>query len=89
MNNNRHSRPEDYFGQTPDPSARREQGTVKKFIDDRGFGFITPDAGGDDVFAHVKKVVGQQALVKGQRVSYELTAGRDGRMAADKIVVEG
>jgi cold shock protein len=46
-------------------------GTVKKWVADRGFGFITPAAGGHDVFVHVSGLVGMTELKEGQRVSFE------------------
>ncbi|CAN7604835.1 cold-shock protein [Pararhizobium sp. LjRoot255] len=52
-------------------------GTVKFFNDDKGFGFITPENGGDDVFVHVSALQGASSLREGQRVSYEL--GQDRR----------
>ena len=52
-------------------------GTVKFFNQEKGFGFITPDAGGQDVFVHVSAVQGSTLLRDGQRVSYEV--GQDRR----------
>jgi CspA family cold shock protein len=46
-------------------------GTVIKYNADRGFGFITPDNGGRDVFAHVSNLDGMEALDQGQRVEFE------------------
>jgi CspA family cold shock protein len=49
------------------------QGTVKFFSDDKGFGFITPDEGGKDLFVHHSAIVaeGFRTLQENQRVSYE------------------
>jgi CspA family cold shock protein len=47
------------------------QGIVKKWIVDRGFGFITPAAGGADLFVHVSALGGLPELVTGQRVEFE------------------
>lgn len=52
-------------------------GTVKFFNQEKGFGFITPDEGGQDVFVHVSAVQGSTLLRDGQRVSYEM--GQDRR----------
>lgn len=51
----------------------KEQGVVKWFNADKGYGFITPDAQGADVFVHIRDIEksGLRALQEGQRVSYE------------------
>ncbi len=58
-------------------------GTVKKFFAERGFGFITPDGGGDDVFAHVSAIreTGSEELVEGQHVEFEVEQGPKGPQA--------
>jgi CspA family cold shock protein len=58
-----------------------EQGTVKFFNADKGYGFIKPDDGGRDIFVHVTAVerAGLQSLNKGQRVSYEIEADKNGK----------
>ena len=63
------------------------QGTVKWFNPTKGFGFIQPDAGGKDVFLHVSAVerAGLQPPADGQKVSYELETGRDGRASAGAL----
>ncbi|ASP21040.1 cold shock protein CspA [Antarctobacter heliothermus] len=61
-------------------------GTVKWFNTTKGFGFIAPDDGGQDVFVHISAVErsGLTGLADNQKVSFELREGRDGRsMAAD------
>ncbi|MEM8790774.1 MAG: cold-shock protein [Pseudomonadota bacterium] len=62
-------------------------GTVKWFNSTKGFGFIQPDDGGKDVFVHISAVeqAGMTGLADGQKVSFELEAGRDGRMAASNL----
>jgi CspA family cold shock protein len=64
-------------------------GVVKWFNATKGFGFIQPDDGGDDAFVHISAVqqAGLQGLNDGQKVEYELVPGRDGRTAADNIVL--
>ncbi len=59
-------------------------GTVKFFNADKGYGFITPDAGGQDAFVHISAVerAGMVTLNDNQRVSYELEEDRRGKMAA-------
>jgi cold shock protein len=59
------------------------QGTVKWFNDAKGFGFIEPEGGGDDVFAHFSAVQmeGFRTLKQGSRVSYEVVQGPKGNLA--------
>ncbi len=61
-------------------------GTVKWFNDSKGFGFITPDGGGDDLFAHFSEIQkdGFRTLAENQRVEIEVAEGRKG-MQASKI----
>ena len=62
-------------------------GTVKWFNDSKGFGFITPDGGGEDLFAHFSAInmAGFKTLKEGQRVSFEITAGNKGKKQASNI----
>src|SRR5881392_1478431 len=58
-------------------------GTVKWFNDAKGFGFITPDGGGEDLFAHFSAInmPGFKTLKEGQKVSFEVTQGPKGKQA--------
>jgi CspA family cold shock protein len=60
-------------------------GTVKWFNDAKGFGFIQPDGGGPDAFAHFSAIQaeGFKSLKEGSRVQFELTEGAKGLMAAN------
>lgn len=62
-------------------------GTVKWFDATKGYGFITPDEGGQDAFVHISAVerAGLGSLNDGQRVQYELERGRNGKMAATDL----
>ncbi|UWU31039.1 cold-shock protein (plasmid) [Rhizobium sp. WSM1274] len=61
-------------------------GTVKFFNQDKGFGFITPDDGGQDVFVHVSSVEGSTLLREGQKVAYEIGQDRGtGRSRAENV----
>ena len=62
------------------------QGTVKWFSEEKGYGFITPDDGGKDLFVHYSGVAGAgfRSLDEGAKVSYEATQGQKG-MQADNV----
>ena len=62
-------------------------GTVKWFNHDKGYGFIEPDDGTADAFVHISAVhsAGLTTLADGQKVSYELQPGRDGKSAAGNL----
>jgi CspA family cold shock protein len=64
-------------------------GKVKFFNANKGFGFIEPEDGSKDAFVHVTALerAGITSLVEGQKVSYELEAGRDGKMSATNIQI--
>jgi CspA family cold shock protein len=60
-------------------------GIVKWFNDSKGFGFITPDEGGDDLFAHFSAIVdtGYKSLKENDRVSFDVTEGPKGKQASN------
>jgi len=60
-------------------------GTVKWFNDSKGFGFITPDDGGEDLFAHVSSINmgGVKTLKEGQKVTFDVTQGPKGKQASN------
>ncbi len=64
-------------------------GTVKFFNATRGFGFIEPEDGSKDAFVHISAVerAGLSSLSEGQKVSYELQPGRDGKSSAENLTV--
>lgn len=66
-------------------------GTVKWFNPDKGFGFIEPEQGGEDVFVHFSAIQGQgfKTLEEGARVEYDESEGRDGKKQAANVRVVG
>jgi cold shock protein len=66
-------------------------GNVKWFNDGKGFGFIAPDEGGKDVFAHFSEIrsdVDRKTLHENQRVSFDITQGAKGMQASNIRVLE-
>lgn len=66
-----------------------QTGTVKWFNSQKGFGFIQPQGGGNDVFVHISAVerAGLHTLNEGQKVSFEVVADRRGKSSADRLEI--
>jgi cold shock protein len=62
-------------------------GTVKWFNATKGYGFIAPDDGGKDVFLHISALerAGLRSVQEGQKLSFEMARGRDGRTSAENV----
>lgn len=62
-------------------------GTVKWFNPTKGYGFIVPDDGSKETFVHVSAVerAGMSSLAEGQRVSFELQRGQNGKVSAENL----
>ena len=60
-----------------------QEGTVKWFSEEKGYGFISPDEGGEDLFVHYSNIEGGgfRSLEEGERVTYEVTESRRGPQA--------
>ena len=60
-------------------------GIVKWFNESKGFGFISPDEGGEDLFAHFSAIQGSgfKTLTEGQRVTFDVTTGPKGQQASN------
>ena len=63
-------------------------GTVKWFNETKGYGFISNDEGGDDVFVHFSAILvdGFKTLDEGQAVSFDVTTGQNGKLQASNVV---
>jgi len=64
-------------------------GTVKWFSNAKGYGFITPDSGGEDLFVHHTEIAGSgfKTLAEGAKVEFEVTQGQKGPQATDVQVI--
>mgnify|MGYP002029319561 CR=1 FL=1 len=62
-------------------------GKIKMYNTEKGFGFLIPDAGGEDLFVHIRDVqdAQQQPMEVGQRVTYKPIEGRNGKPAAGNV----
>lgn len=73
---------------SPPPSRHDENaetGVVKWFNEEKAYGFIVPDAGGVDIFVHVKRLIGMNTLREGERVSFVRERAPDGRLRAANV----
>lgn len=68
----------------------REKGTVERFMEEKGFGFIKPDNGGKDVFVHHSAISGSgfKSLSQGQRVEFDLVQDPKGPRAENLEVMD-
>jgi len=64
------------------------KGTVKRWLSGRGYGFIEPEEGGDDIFVHVSDVQSEGLLREGQNVEFEIESTYKGPRAVKVEVVE-
>lgn len=69
--------------------SNRQTGTVKWFNDEKGYGFITPQSGGEDLFVHFKAIqsAGFKSLKEGQQVTFVAARGQKGMQAEEVQVV--
>src|SRR5262245_37367359 len=89
--NRRPGEGEESWNKSRDTSAKRAvrrkmaTGTVKWFNDAKGYGFITPDDGGEDLFAHFSAIQmnGFKTLKEGQKVAFEVVQGPKGKQASN------
>ena len=65
------------------------KGTVKWFNNQKGYGFIEPEEGGKDAFVHISAVerAGLSGLNEGQKVSFELQTGQNGKTSAENLAL--
>ena len=76
--------------QNENEMSERIQGRIKWFNESKGFGFIEPDEGGQDVFVHYSSISenGFKTLREGERVSFEVTQGTKGPQASNVVKIK-
>jgi Cold shock proteins len=69
----------------PQGVVHMASGIVKWFNDQKGYGFVTPDGGGEDLFAHFSAITGSgfKTLKENQRVDFDVTTGPKGKQASN------
>lgn len=68
-------------------SSNKQQGTIKFFNSEKGFGFITPEDGSQDLFVHTSNIKGNGQVDQGKRVEYVKGQGRKGPEATEVSVL--
>ena len=78
-----------FAGAQPAGGGERVTGVVKAWNEEKGFGFITPDGGGKDVFVHISAVerAGLTGLADAQKVTFDVESGRDNRESATNLAL--
>lgn len=63
------------------------EGTIKWFSDQKGYGFVTPEGSGKDIFVHFSALQGEgfKTLAEGQRISFDITQGPKGEQASNVV----
>lgn len=64
------------------------KGTIKRWLNGRGYGFIEPEAGGDDIFVHYSDITGAQEPKEGQRVEFDVQRAYKGPRAINVKLIE-
>jgi len=64
------------------------KGTVKRWLSGRGYGFVEPEEGGDDIFVHHSDIEGAYDLKEGQKVEFEVQSSQKGPRAINVKIVE-
>ena len=64
------------------------KGTVQRWLDGRGYGFIKPDEGGEDIFVHNSQIQGAYSLREGQRVEFDVERTDRGPRAINVKIIE-